>query len=78
MPFVTFIARGQFVAPYLLAGPSVLGRSLDCDVYIPDIFVSRQHCRFQPCPEGWEVVDVGSRNGVYVRMAVLDFLVNAG
>ena len=67
MPYITFYARKQFVASYRLDGRAVLGRSLDADVFIPDVFVSRRHCRFEPTPGGgWAVVDLGSVNGIHV------------
>jgi pSer/pThr/pTyr-binding forkhead associated (FHA) protein len=47
-----------------LTRPLTIGRSHDCDVVIPDIKASRQHCAIEPTPDGgWRVRDLGSRNG---------------
>jgi pSer/pThr/pTyr-binding forkhead associated (FHA) protein len=58
--------------------PDVLvGRQSDADVRMPQPDVSRQHCRFQHGPQGWQIVDLNSLNGVYVngvrvrRLAIL-------
>ena len=47
--------------------PPCSGVSFDCDVYIPDIAVSRQHCRFEFAAGGWEAVDLSSKNGIYYQ-----------
>lgn len=66
MAFITFIARNRDVASYRLTHAVTLGRSLDCDIYLPDAFVSRTHCRFVPDADGWLVEDLGSANGIYL------------
>lgn len=49
-----------------LTEPVVFGRSSDCDVSIHDIHLSRHHCRIQPKGNGWEAVDLGSKNGTTI------------
>lgn len=65
MAHLIFIARNRDLASYLLTGPAVLGRSVESDIYVPDVFVSRQHCRFEKLPDGWVIVDQRSRNGIF-------------
>jgi pSer/pThr/pTyr-binding forkhead associated (FHA) protein len=47
----------------------VIGRSLDCDVWIEDPVLSRHHCRVEPALEGdgFVVIDLESRNGTFVN-----------
>ncbi len=45
----------------------VVGRSRDCDVVINDPNVSRRHAELRRGDEGWELVDLGSTNGVKVN-----------
>jgi predicted component of type VI protein secretion system len=54
---------------YVLEGPKgVLGRSKDCDCVIRDPNVSRRHAELQRNSHGdWQVVDLGSTNGVKVN-----------
>jgi pSer/pThr/pTyr-binding forkhead associated (FHA) protein len=47
----------------------VLGRHSDADLRLPLPDVSRRHCRFVFSDAGWELVDLGSLNGVYVNGA---------
>ena len=43
-----------------------LGRTVENDLAIDDEFVSSAHLEFRPTEDGWEVVDLGSRNGTFV------------
>ena len=47
----------------------VIGRSLDCDLWIDDPMLSRRHCQLEPALEGdgWVVTDLNSRNGTHVN-----------
>lgn len=45
----------------------ILGRDPACDITIHDEFVSRNHARIQPCPDGHQVVDLHSTNGTFVN-----------
>jgi hypothetical protein len=44
-----------------------VGRSRDCDVVLDDSGISRRHAEIRPTPDGWEVEDLGSTNGVLVN-----------
>ena len=54
-----------------LAGPVRIGRDEGInDVALapdPERWISRRHCRIEPEPGGWTVVDEGSTNGTYNR-----------
>jgi len=45
----------------------ILGRHSEADLRMPLPDVSRRHCRFVFSPAGWELIDLGSLNGVYVN-----------
>jgi hypothetical protein len=45
----------------------VLGRASDVDLLVPDGNVSRHHCRFDWRFEGYQISDLGSRNGTFVN-----------
>jgi pSer/pThr/pTyr-binding forkhead associated (FHA) protein len=53
-----------------LHGPNlVLGRHSECDLRMPLPDVSRRHCRFVFSAGCWDVIDLGSLNGVHVNGA---------
>jgi hypothetical protein len=53
---------------FALAGASIaLGSVGGNDIVVPDGAVSRHHCRFEPEPIGWVVVDAGATNGVWLN-----------
>jgi transcriptional regulator with GAF, ATPase, and Fis domain len=45
----------------------VLGRAADAGIRVEDRSLSSHHCRFEPIPGGWKVVDLESRNGTFVN-----------
>ncbi len=56
----------QKVIP-LKTGKLVIGRRPDCDVQIPDLLVSRQHCRVSQNDQSVFVQDLSTPNGTYVN-----------
>jgi hypothetical protein len=44
-----------------------IGRDQRCDLYIPDMTVSRLHARLSRGPAGWLLTDLGSSNGTRVN-----------
>jgi hypothetical protein len=49
-----------------------IGRDAGCDIMIPDRQVSRQHARLRRGENGFEVEDLGSKNGTHVNGAPVD------
>ncbi len=43
------------------------GRSVDADIFLDDVTVSRDHAHFVRDADGFSVVDAGSLNGTYVN-----------
>jgi Protein of unknown function (DUF3662)/FHA domain len=58
----------------LLVPPAggTVGRSHDCEIVIEDTGVSRRHAELRPGPHGWEILDLGSTNGVLVNGAPVE------
>lgn len=48
------------------ADSAVFGRDPECDVVLDSIFVSRFHARIETTADGYEIIDLESRNGVEV------------
>ena len=51
----------------LTAARSVIGRSTDCEIALDVAAVSRRHAAIVQVGEGFEVEDLGSRNGTFVN-----------
>ncbi len=67
---LVFIAGPNTGRRYALAeGEYVIGRRSDCQIFVPDMRVSRQHARLRPTAGRWEVEDLGSNNGTWVNGA---------
>jgi predicted component of type VI protein secretion system len=48
-------------------GNTVVGRSGDCDIFLADVTVSREHARFSVDAGGLSMTDLASTNGTYVN-----------
>ncbi|MBB2890064.1 ABC-type multidrug transport system ATPase subunit [Flexivirga oryzae] len=48
-------------------GAITIGRGLENQIVLDDLLVSRQHARLVPSQGGFDVQDLGSRNGTYVN-----------
>jgi pSer/pThr/pTyr-binding forkhead associated (FHA) protein len=60
-------------ARFLLDADEVsTGRHPDSDIFLDDVTVSRRHAIFRRTHEGFQVQDVGSLNGTYVNMQLVD------
>jgi pSer/pThr/pTyr-binding forkhead associated (FHA) protein len=53
------------------------GRDLRSDIFLDDVTVSRHHAEFRLGSGEFEVVDVGSLNGTYVKGRLIDSAVLA-
>ncbi|HET7506207.1 MAG TPA: SpoIIE family protein phosphatase, partial [Kofleriaceae bacterium] len=68
MPSLVFLAGPIAGRRYKLAdGEYVIGRRSDCQIFVPDMRVSRQHARLWRTGESWEIEDLGSNNGTFVN-----------
>jgi len=54
-------------------GPFTIGRGLENKIVVDDLLVSRQHVRLVPDGGGFQVHDLGSRNGTYVNGHRIEF-----
>jgi len=61
--------RGPSVgARFLLDAPrTVAGRSVDADIFLDDVTVSRKHAEFVRDGDDFVMRDIGSLNGTYVN-----------
>lgn len=69
-----FMAQLVFVAGpnagrrfVLQEGECIIGRRNDCELFVPDMRVSRQHARLRRDERGWRIEDLGSNNGTFVN-----------
>jgi FHA domain/zinc-ribbon domain len=46
---------------------SLIGRSPECDIFLDDVTVSRQHAELTHAEERWTIKDLGSLNGTFVN-----------
>jgi len=68
MPSLVFLAGPIAGRRYKLAdGEYVIGRRSDCQIFVPDMRVSRQHARLIKAGEQWTLEDLGSNNGTYIN-----------
>lgn len=68
MPSLVFLAGPIAGRRYKLAdGEYVIGRRSDCQIFVPDMRVSRQHARLFRDNETWSLEDLGSNNGTFVN-----------
>lgn len=68
MPSLVFVAGPIAGRRYKLAdGEYVIGRRSDCQIFVPDMRVSRQHARLWKDGEGWTLEDLGSNNGTFIN-----------
>ena len=70
---------GTGVTYLLREGNTTVGRHPESDIFLDDVTVSRQHCRFLVTPDSISVEDSGSTNGTYVNDERVDAAdLNAG
>ena len=68
MAYLVVTVKGKELYRRELSGNAVVvGRSTECDLWLNDGGVSRRHCRFERVGGAWEVVDLGSRNGIVMH-----------
>src|SRR5580765_4472006 len=68
MPSLVFLAGPIAGRRYKLGeGEYVIGRRSDCQIFVPDMRVSRQHARLWRDGDAWTLEDLGSNNGTYIN-----------
>jgi serine phosphatase RsbU (regulator of sigma subunit)/pSer/pThr/pTyr-binding forkhead associated (FHA) protein len=68
MPSLVFLAGPIAGRRYKLAdGEYIIGRRSDCQIFVPDMRVSRQHARLWQDGDSWQIEDLGSNNGTFVN-----------
>ncbi len=72
--YALVVARGPRTGmTYLLPdGETTVGRNPESDIFLNDVTVSREHCKFIVTPQSLTVEDGGSTNGTYVNDARVD------
>jgi pSer/pThr/pTyr-binding forkhead associated (FHA) protein len=72
--FALVVEKGPSMGvTYLLReGNTTVGRHPESDIFLNDVTVSRQHCRFVVTPDSVMVEDSGSTNGTYVNEERVD------
>src|SRR5690348_2682469 len=50
---------------------ATLGRASECEVQLVDTELSRRHAQLRKSSDGWEIEDLGSRNGTRVNGALI-------
>ncbi len=70
---LTIIEEGAPPREVPASGPQVrIGRSRECNVFIPDQSLSRLHAEILQAGDGWQIVDRGSKNGTFVNGRRID------
>jgi len=68
MPSLVFLAGPIAGRRFKLGeGEYIIGRQSDCQVFVPDMRVSRKHARLWRDGDLWTLEDLGSNNGTYVN-----------
>lgn len=79
MPFLTVHFAGDQLGQGEFSRPLNVGRSPDCGLTLPDPRVSRVHCRIAPTRDGWQLIDLASKNGTFVNgRPVTDLILSHG
>jgi pSer/pThr/pTyr-binding forkhead associated (FHA) protein len=61
------VSGAVFGKVYPVAGPTVIGRAVECDIAVAADEISRRHALVKPTQEGLAVEDLGSANGTYIN-----------
>jgi predicted component of type VI protein secretion system len=63
MPYLVITHQDELIDRREFSGPLTVGRAHECEIAIRDILLSRKHLTIRPIGAGWEVCDLGSKNG---------------
>ncbi len=68
MAKITVMFGSNTEAEYTLEkAEAKIGRSMDCDIVVDNLGVSRHHCSIVKDGEAWVLVDGGSNNGTFIN-----------
>ncbi len=68
-------ATGQYFFPLVERQRWMIGRDADCEIVLLDPLVSRRQAILQLSPDGFCLIDLGSRNGSLVNGQVIQPMV---
>jgi predicted component of type VI protein secretion system len=66
MAYVIVYHKDEEITRLKLESAVTLGRSLECELSVHDILLSRRHCTIEPEGQEWVLRDLGSKNGTRV------------
>ena len=67
-PFILVVRRGETSETHAFHKDVVtIGRSRECDLFLPDRLISRIHCRVERVDGGFALVDAGAQNPAKLR-----------
>ncbi len=52
---------------FFIDGQAIIGRAADCDIIISDVSVSHEHARISKSMKGFNLEDLGSKNGTFLN-----------
>ena len=62
------VVKGPLVGKtFEVTDNTIIGRSVDCQVRLDDLTVSRVHARIERRSQGYLLIDLGSKNGTHVN-----------
>lgn len=70
------IVRGpQIGSIFAIQGRMIIGRNPNCDIFLNDMTVSREHAVIERQPNGYRLTDSNSYNGVWVNDVMIESVV---
>ncbi len=64
---LSYVSEGKEEVVEVTDAPLLMGRAYDVDMILCDESISRHHAKIVPDDEGWEIIDLESKNGVKVN-----------
>ncbi|HOY65897.1 MAG TPA: adenylate/guanylate cyclase domain-containing protein [Candidatus Ozemobacteraceae bacterium] len=62
---IVLMPRGKRLV-YEIEREATIGRNADNTISIPELHISKSHCRITAVPDGYQIEDLGSTNGTHV------------
>lgn len=67
MPYIIHRYNGDPISHFILEDQLIIGRHDSSDIQIDDSTLSAQHAIVERCPDGYQVRDLNSTNGVFYK-----------